>query len=86
MAISLMSKLKLNLIFAGNYGNKLDENVPPCASTTQPTNAVFDGNFYYFLPWGNTKPCVVVDSHWEDISFRLEALNMLLGIIERLVS
>ncbi|XP_067657682.1 myoferlin-like isoform X1 [Haliotis asinina] len=65
----------------GNYGNKLDENVAPCASTTQPTNAVFDGCYYYFLPWGNTKPCVVVDSHWEDISFRLEALNCLLRII-----
>ncbi|XP_074642408.1 myoferlin-like [Tubulanus polymorphus] len=68
----------------GNYGNKLDENTPPCPSTTQPTNAVFDGTFYHFLPWGNTKPCTVVDSHWEDISFRLEALNMLYRISERL--
>ncbi|KAK6186023.1 hypothetical protein SNE40_008141 [Patella caerulea] len=68
----------------GNYGNKLDENVAPCASTTQPTNAVFDGACYYFLPWGGTKPCVVVDSSWEDISFRLEALNLLLKIIDSL--
>ncbi|KAK2145131.1 hypothetical protein LSH36_700g01069 [Paralvinella palmiformis] len=68
----------------GNYGNKLDESVPPCSSTTQPTNAVFDGAYYYFLPWADTKPCVVVDSHWEDISFRLENLNHLLHIIERL--
>lgn len=70
---------------SGNYGNKLDDNVPPCSSTTQPTNAVFDGCFYYFLPWGDTKPCVVIDSHWEDIGFRLETVNFLSHIIERLV-
>ncbi|KAK3095803.1 hypothetical protein FSP39_019399 [Pinctada imbricata] len=68
----------------GNYGNKLDENTPPCPSTTQPTNAVFDGCHYYFLPWGGTKPCVVVESSWEDISFRLEALNSLLKTIDTL--
>ncbi|GFO37984.1 dysferlin [Plakobranchus ocellatus] len=66
----------------GNYGNKLDENVPPCPSTTQPTNAVFDGCYYYFLPWANTKPCVVVDCSWEDISWRLESLNILLSIVD----
>nr|KAG5693813.1 hypothetical protein BaRGS_004421 [Batillaria attramentaria] len=70
----------------GNYGNKLDENVPPCASTTQPTNAVFDGCNYYFLPWGGTKPCVVVDCSFEDVSFRLEALNVLTKIIDDLES
>ena len=69
----------------GNYGNKLDETVPPCSSTTQPTNAVFDGCFYYFLPWGDNKPVVVVDSHWEDVTFRLEALNLISHIIDRLV-
>ncbi|XP_059157039.1 myoferlin-like isoform X3 [Physella acuta] len=73
-------------ISIGNYGNKLDENIPPSASTTQPTNPVFDGCHYYFLPWGNTKPCVVVDCSWEDISFRLESLNILLNTIERLTS
>ena len=45
----------------GNYGNKLDEQLPPSVSTTQPTNAVFDGCHYYFLPWGDSKPCVTVD-------------------------
>ncbi|XP_065924822.1 myoferlin isoform X7 [Magallana gigas] len=68
----------------GNYGNKLDENTAPCPSTTQPTNAVFDGCHYYFLPWSGTKPCVVVESSWEDISFRLEGLNLLLKIIDTL--
>ncbi|GAB1610572.1 myoferlin-like isoform X9, partial [Argonauta hians] len=70
----------------GNYGNKLDVSVDPCASTTQPTNAVFDGCYYYFLPWASTKPCTVVDSAWEDISFRLESLNLLLRIIDLLQS
>ncbi|PAA82420.1 hypothetical protein BOX15_Mlig000471g3 [Macrostomum lignano] len=71
-------------ISIGNYGNKLDDTVPPTASTTQPTNAVFDGVHYYFLPWGKTKPCAVVDSQWEDISFRLHAVNFLHKIIQRL--
>lgn len=70
----------------GNYGNKLDSSVAPCSSTTQPTNAVFDGCNYYFLPWSGTKPCTVVDSAWEDISFRLEALNMLLKLVDSLES
>lgn len=73
------------ILFSGNYGNKLDENTAPCPSTTQPTNAVFDGCHYYFLPWSGTKPCVVVESSWEDISFRLEGLNLLLKIIDTLV-
>uniref|UniRef100_A0A1I8IJ23 C2 domain-containing protein n=1 Tax=Macrostomum lignano TaxID=282301 RepID=A0A1I8IJ23_9PLAT len=61
-------------ISIGNYGNKLDDT---------PTNAVFDGVHYYFLPWGKTKPCAVVDSQWEDISFRLHAVNFLHKIIQR---
>lgn len=71
---------------SGNYGNKLDQSVPPSSSTTPPTNAVYDGCYYYYLPWGDTKPCVCVDSHWEDISFRLDNLNILTRLCERLVS
>ncbi|CAF4404956.1 unnamed protein product, partial [Adineta steineri] len=37
----------------------------------------FDGTSYYFLPWGHTKPCVQVSSEWEDVTFRLEAMNQL---------
>jgi len=70
----------------GNYGNKLDELLPPSVSTTQPTNAVFDGCHYYFLPWGDSKPCVTVDCQWEDVTFRLEALNVLLTVVDKLVS
>ncbi len=61
----------------GNYGNKLDENVPPSSSTTPPCNAIFDGTAYYFLPWANVKPCMQIVSYWEDISYRLETLNQI---------
>ncbi|CAF0790229.1 unnamed protein product, partial [Didymodactylos carnosus] len=65
-------------ISIGNYGNKLDDMVGSAScSTTPPTNPVFDGCAYYFLPWGNTKPCVQVASEWEDVTFRLEAMNQL---------
>lgn len=70
----------------GNYGNKLDEMLPPSVSTTQPTNAVFDGCHYYFLPWDDSKPCVTVDCQWEDVTFRLEAVNLLQTYVDKLVS
>ena len=68
----------------GNYGNKLDPHTAPQSSSTPPTNPVYDGNCYYFLPWRETKPCCEVESHWEDIAFRLEPINCLLKIITKL--
>lgn len=46
---------------------------------------VCPGCHYYYLPWGNVKPVVVLSSEWEDIKPRIEALNMLLAVVERLV-
>ena len=46
--------------FAGNYGNKLDENSPAQPSTTPPSNPIYDGNSYYYLPWMEQKPCIQV--------------------------
>ncbi|XP_021565491.1 fer-1-like protein 5, partial [Carlito syrichta] len=34
-------------------------------------------NIYHYVPWYNTKPVVAVTSHWEDISFRMNCLNLL---------
>ncbi|XP_071371948.1 myoferlin isoform X1 [Centroberyx affinis] len=70
----------------GNYGNKLDSTCKPLASTTQFSFAVFDGNHYYYLPWADTKPVVILTSFWEDISHRLDSVNILLFIAERLES
>lgn len=70
----------------GNYGNKLDATCKPLASTTRYSCAVFDGNHYYYLPWAGTKPVVVVTSFWEDISHRLDSVNIVLYITNHLQS
>lgn len=44
------------------------------------------GNIYHYVPWYNTKPVVAVTSHWEDVSFRMNCLNLLHFTRDRLVS
>lgn len=41
---------------------------------------------YYYLPWGNVKPVVVLSSYWEDISHRTDVQNTLQRCVDRLVS
>lgn len=43
------------------------------------------GNHYYYLPWADSKPVVILTSFWEDISHRLDAVNIILYISDRLV-
>lgn len=43
------------------------------------------GNYYYYLPWANTKPVVILTSYWEDIRHRMYSVNILLFIAEKLV-
>ena len=69
----------------GNYGNKLDTNVPAQSSTTPPSNPLFDGRQYHYLPWFEQKPCVVVDSQWEDCTFRITYMNILYSMADKLV-
>lgn len=73
------------LAHTGNYGNSLDDSVPPSTSSTPPTRPQYDGEHYYFIPWGSSKPCLMFESQWEDVTFRLEALNFMLRIRDRLV-
>ena len=68
----------------GNYGNMLDEHVLGSASRTPPSNPVYDGNHYHYLPWFDSKPCVQVESHWEDNTYRIGSLNILRSMCRQL--
>ncbi|ELV11536.1 Fer-1-like protein 5 [Tupaia chinensis] len=61
----------------GHYGNKTDLGYKPLVSTTQYSPVIHDGDIYHYVPWYNTKPVVAVTSNWEDVSFRMNCLNLL---------
>ncbi|XP_063786011.1 fer-1-like protein 5 [Pseudophryne corroboree] len=61
----------------GNYGNKFYMTCEPFSSTTQYNHAVFDGNYYYYLPLYEAKPVLVVTTEWEDVTHRMHAFNVL---------
>ena len=42
----------------GNYGNKQDDKSPIQTSTTPPSNPLYDGTKYYYLPWLKEKPVI----------------------------
>ena len=70
----------MHTVYTGNYGNKLDTTTPDILSTTPPLRPVHDGKSYYYLPWFDCKPSVVVDSQWEDNTYRIASLNILINI------
>lgn len=70
----------------GNYGDFMCHDVPPSSSLTQPGNPVFDGHYYYNLVWLNENPCCVLEVNWEDITYRLFSINILLKICDRVSS
>ena len=47
----------------------------PSSSTTPPTNALYDGCAYHYLPWTEIKPYIQITSFWEKVVYRLEASN-----------
>ena len=70
----------MHFVYTGNYGNKLDNTTPDILSTTSPLHPVHDGSCYHYLPWFDSKPSVVVDSRWEDNTYRMASLNILINI------
>nr|XP_045583890.1 myoferlin-like isoform X6 [Procambarus clarkii] len=65
----------------GNFGNKLENSMMPSPSSTHPSNPVFDGCKYYFLPWSGAEPFVTVHCEYEDVTHRLHCVNHITAII-----
>jgi hypothetical protein len=68
----------------GNYGNKLDSFFPATSSSTKPVIPLSDGMYYHYVPWFDYKPCVVVESQWEDNAYRISTVNIILNIYKKL--
>ena len=76
------------ILSSGNYGKKLDkrESLVAVNPVTPKKTPIHYGHSYYFIPWRNQKPCLVVDSEWEECIWRIETQNMLLRVANKLVS
>lgn len=63
----------------GNEGNiDIAENdIEVGSSITAPAAARFDGSSQWFISWDNRKPCLQLESSWEDICYRIFSLNQL---------
>lgn len=68
----------------GNFGNKLENTMLPSPSSTHPSNPVFDGCKYYFLPWSGAEPFVMIHCDFEDVTHRLHCVNHITAIITKL--
>lgn len=83
----------------GLFGDIMEDSVPPatsttarswpqqCFSTSGDASSVFGsmGTKFFFLPWNESRPCNLLEVQFERNTFRLEALNLLLGIKSKLV-
>ena len=47
---------------------------------------VYDGTQYHFMPWSRTKPTVILHSEWEDVEYRVGALNTLIWMKDFMVT
>lgn len=63
----------------GLNGNISEDGGEACfgKSCTWPEKAVFDGNYYWHMGWTDKKPCLEIVSEWEEIDYRIHALNFL---------
>ncbi|XP_064487216.1 otoferlin-like [Ornithodoros turicata] len=55
-----------------------------CQSTTNPVRPITSDRYYYYLPYGDNKPCLWVRSAWQDHRRRLYNSNIILKIREKL--
>ncbi|KJE97724.1 Fer1l3 protein [Capsaspora owczarzaki ATCC 30864] len=69
----------------GNVGNKFDvEASNGQQSTTNNETALYDGVHYSYMPWNSKKPCVELNSEWEDVLYRFQSLNRVRFIVRTL--
>uniref|UniRef100_A0A672PXQ6 Myoferlin-like n=1 Tax=Sinocyclocheilus grahami TaxID=75366 RepID=A0A672PXQ6_SINGR len=95
---SLLAKYQIitTLLPVNTCSSKKKKSIPGCPLTSKSTVKIVLDRFaceqysdhqtnnYYYLPWADTKPVIAITSFWEDISHRLDSLNTILYISNRL--